>query len=250
MRTLSFEAVTEAGSERLFARSSVGRGRWAWVGCGVLLLVAFGYLMLAERGTNFYFDDWAVIDGRNSGLTAVFASYNQHLIVLPVALYQLLFQIVGLTHYWVFRTLQTLVHLSCVAVVFAFVRRRVGPFALLVAVPFAFLGSGWEYVTLPVNLGFVASITLSVGALLALERGDRRGDALACTLLVVALACSDFTVPFAIVAAASCGPRPALPLAAVPPGRAIFMRAATDGSPLPWQLQISSGRRGRICAAS
>ena len=163
-----------------------------------MLIVAFVYLMLAERGTSFYFDDWAWIDARHSGLHQIFASYNQHLVVLPVALYQLLFRTVGLNHYWVFRTLQTLAHLSCVAVVFEFVRRRLGAVALLVAVPFAFLGSGWEYVTLPVNFGFVAAITLSVGALLALERDDRKGDVLACLLLVVALACADFIVPFAL----------------------------------------------------
>ncbi len=198
MRVVSSEAFFEADSTHRVARVGVGRSWCAWAGCGVLLLVAFGYLMLAERGTSFYFDDWSWIDGRNSGLTSVFASYNQHLVVLPVALYQLLFRTVGLTDYWVFRTMQTLVHLSCVAFVFEFVRRRVGAFAMLVAVPFAFLGSGWEYVTLPVNVGFVATISLSVGALLALERDDRRGDNLACTLLVVALACSDFTVAFAI----------------------------------------------------
>lgn len=164
----------------------------------MLLVVAFVYLMLAERGTNFYFDDWAWIEARHGGLHPIFASYNQHLVIAPVALYQLLFRTAGLNHYWVFRTLQTLAHLSCVAVVFEFVRRRLGAVALLVAIPLAFLGSGWEYVTLSINFGCVTSIALSVGALLALERDDRRGDVLACVLLVVALACSDFTVPFAL----------------------------------------------------
>ena len=169
-----------------------------WMGCGALLVIAFVYLMLAGRGTNFYFDDWAWIDARHSGLHQIFASYNQHLVVLPVGLYQLLFRTVGLNHYWVFRTLETLAHLSCVAVVFEFVRRRLGAVALPVAIPFAFLGSGWEYVTLPINFGFVAAIALSVGALLALERDDRKGNVLVCLLLVVAVACADLAVPFAL----------------------------------------------------
>jgi len=132
-----------------------------------------------------------------AGWHAIIASYNQHLLAVPIALYQLLFATVGLAHYWVFRLFLTLAHLACVAAVFAYVRRRIGSAALLVTLPLLVLGSGWEYVLEPVNFGFVASIALSICALLALERDDGRGDALACVLLVVGLACSELAVVFA-----------------------------------------------------
>jgi hypothetical protein len=64
--------------------------------------------------------------------------------------------------------------------------------------PVAVLGAGWDYVLWPVSMGFVASIGLGIGALLALERGDRRGDILAMALLVAGLACCEFAAFFAV----------------------------------------------------
>ncbi len=89
-------------------------------------------------------------------------------------------------------------HLSCAAVVFEFARRRIGHAALLLGVPIAFFGSGWEYELQGVNFGFTASIALGIGALLALDTGDRRGDAMACALLVLGLAFSEFSAMFAV----------------------------------------------------
>ena len=169
----------------------------------LVVLVAFVYLMWKGRGNTFFYDDWSWIELRRSGLHAILASYNQHLVAAPVAVYQLLLHTVGLTDYWLYRLLGTVAHLACATLVFVFVRRRIGAAAALVVVPVVFLGSGWDYLLEPVSLGFVASLTLSIGALLALERGDRRGDALACTLLVGAVACSEFTVVFLVGIAAA-----------------------------------------------
>jgi len=71
-----------------------------------------------------------LIDGdsasRHSGFHWIIASYNQHLLAVPIALYQALFATIGLTHYWVFRLFLALAHVACVAAVFAYARRRIG----------------------------------------------------------------------------------------------------------------------------
>jgi hypothetical protein len=166
-----------------------------------VLCVAFAYLMWEGRGNSFYFDEWYWIEALRTGLHAIVAAYNQHLLAVPIAIYQLLFRLVGLDHYWVFRLLQTCAHLALAGVVFTYARRRIGVVALPLVLPLVFLGSGWEYVLEPVNVGFVSSIALGVGALLVLEGDGRRREVLAFTMLVVGIACSEFAVVFAIAVA-------------------------------------------------
>ena len=158
--------------------------RLAWPVFGAILLVAFVDLNLKGRGANFFYDDWGWIQQRYSGLHWILASYNQHLLAVPIALYQVLFKTIGLTQYWVFRLLQVSVHLATAAAVFAFARRRLGVLAVLLVLPIVFLGSAWEYILEPINFGFVASIGLSVGALLLLDRETARRNGLACAMLV------------------------------------------------------------------
>jgi hypothetical protein len=164
----------------------------------LVLAMAFAFLMWSGRGTNFFFDDWAWVEFRRVGLHAIVDSYNQHLVIVPVALYRFLFATVGLGHYWVFRAFQAAAHLCCAAVAFEFVRRRVGVVALLVVLPFLVLGSGSDYVLLPINVGFVLSIALGVGALLVLEGSHPHRDLTVCLLLVIATACSEFAAVFSI----------------------------------------------------
>ena len=153
-------------------------------------------------GNTFFYDEWTWIVTRSSGLHSILSSYNNHLLIMPLALYQLLLRTIGLDHYWFFRLLHTVVHLGCVAAVYFFARPRIGPAALLLTLPILVLGFGWEYVLWAVNIGFVASIALSICALLALDRGTVRSAQVACGLLVLALACSEFTVAFTLGIAA------------------------------------------------
>ena len=173
--------------------------RMATPAFAALAAIAFVYIMAKARGNTFFYDEWTWLITRRSGWSGIISSYNQHLVAAPSALYQLLFHTVGLRHYWVFRTLQTLAHIACMSAVFVFARRRIGaPVALLLVTPLLFLGYAWEYVLWAINIGFVSSIGLSICALLALEADDPRRDRLACALLVAALACSEFAIPFVV----------------------------------------------------
>lgn len=168
-----------------------------WGVFGVALLAAFAYLLWTGRGNTFFFDEWGWLQGQST-LHWLLHPYNQHLQLVPVGMYYVLFHTVGLDHYWVWRVIQTSIHLAAVAVIFEFARRRLGWLALPLVLPIAVLGSGWDYVLWPVSMGFVASIGMGVGALLALDRGDRRGDVLALVLLLVGLVCCEFAAFFAI----------------------------------------------------
>lgn len=50
----------------------------------------------------------------------------------------------------------------------------------------------------PVSMGFVAAIGLGIGALLLLDRGDRRGAVLAAVMLLAGLVCCEFAAFFAL----------------------------------------------------
>ncbi len=165
---------------------------------GGMLAVAFTFLMLKARGNTFYYDEWYWIVTRSHGLHAIFAAYNNHLQVAPLALYQLLFSTVGLEPYWVYRLLGALAHLGCASAIYVYARRRIGGPALLLVAPILLLGYAWEYVIWAINVGFIASIGLSVCALLALDRWGERDNLAACALLVCALACSEFTLVFVL----------------------------------------------------
>ncbi len=197
------QAPRLAAERRPIALSSLDERRAAWLIFACVLVAAFIFLMWKGRGNTFVYDEWGWIEYRRSGLHSVLASYNEHLLVGPIAVYQLLLHTIGLAHYTIYRVLVCVAHLVCAATVFEFARRRIGPAALLLAVPIAFLGSGWEYELQGVNFGFPASIALGVAALLAFDSGGRRGDLVACGLLVLGLAFSEFAALFAVGIAAA-----------------------------------------------
>ena len=174
------------------------RPRLSWAAFGCLAAAGIAFIMWKGRGNAFFFDDWSWIEYRRTGVHAMLASYNQHLVIAPVAAYQLLLSTVGLAHYWPYRLLAALAHLACAAAVFAYARRRIGPAAVLLAAPIVFLGAGWEAVLQPFNTVITASLASGIAALLALDRGDRRGDVIACVLLAAGLVFGEFVALFAV----------------------------------------------------
>jgi hypothetical protein len=177
--------------------AATDRSRLSWAAFGCLAAVGLVFIMWRGRANSFFFDDWSWIEFRRTGVHAMLASYNQHLVIAPVAVYQALLAMVGLTHYWPYRLLAAIGHLACATAVFAFARRRVGDAALLLVAPIVFLGAGWESVFQPFNAGITASLACGIAALLALDRGDRRGERLACAALVAGLLCGEFAALFA-----------------------------------------------------
>jgi hypothetical protein len=169
---------------------------------GVLaLLMAIAAVLIYRKGLGltFYYDEWNFVMNRRSWSTATLLEpHNEHFVLLPVVLFKLLFATVGLADYWVYRVVLIAAHLLCVALLFLLARRRVGDtLALVLAAPLLLLGAAWNDLLVPFQITYVGSTAAGLGALLALERRDRLGDALACVLVAVALACSGVGITFA-----------------------------------------------------
>ena len=118
---------------------------------------------------------------------------------MPVAIYKVLLQVVGLAHHWPYLAVLALMHCALGAGVFVLARRRVGGWAALgVAILILFMGLAWQNIVWSFQIGFVGSVLGGVWAFVALDRRDARGDALACVALVLATLSSSLGVPLAI----------------------------------------------------
>ena len=169
----------------------------------MLLIVAAVLILVIGRGSTFFRDDWNfILFRRGHSAETLLRPHNGHSISLQLILYKLLLQTAGLKTYVAYRAVSVVLHLLVAVLLFLFARRRVGPgVALAVTAVFVIPGAASEVALWPTMYGFLGSIAAGIGALMALERGDRRGDLGACVLLVVALASSGVGV--AVVAASS-----------------------------------------------
>jgi hypothetical protein len=155
------------------------------------LLVAGGWLLLYEsRGTTFFQDEWNwILTRRNGGIGSFLRPHNQHLSLVPVAIYKLLFATAGLRHYWPYRACLTAAQLMCVTLLVVYARRRVGSWvALLAAALILVFGPGWQDILWPFQIGWVIAIDAGIGALIALDRASTANNLCACGLLAVSLA--------------------------------------------------------------
>jgi hypothetical protein len=166
---------------------------------GVLFLCA-AELLYAGRHVTFFYDEWDFVTGRRGTGAATFLEpHNEHLSLIPVAIYKLLFAAVGLSHHWVYRAVLVALLLVVGVLVFSLARSRVGDGAAVAAAALVlFLGKAWEDLLWAFQIGFVTSVAAGLGALLALERDDRRGDVIASVLLGVGLASSSLGIPIVI----------------------------------------------------
>jgi hypothetical protein len=173
---------------------------WAWIGLAALLVAGGAVLAYETRGTTFWADEWSWIIGRRSGGAGTFLHpHNQHLSLVPVAVYKILFATAGLRHYGPYRAVLIACDLVCAALVFAYVRRRLGGFvALLAGALILLFGPGWQDILWPFQIGLLIAVGAGVGALLMLDRGDRRGDIGAAILLMVSLGSEGLGVAIAV----------------------------------------------------
>jgi hypothetical protein len=179
------------------------RSTWAVVSLLALLsLVAFVLLYRKGFGTTFFYDEWNFLVNRRDWTIGTFLEpHNEHLSLVPIAVYKLLFLTVGIDDYAPYRVAVLLAHLLCVALLFLLVRRRVGDLlALIVVLPILFLGTAWRDLLWPFQIGYLASVAAGLGMLLSLERRTVVGNASACVLIAVALASSSIGIPVAVLA--------------------------------------------------
>jgi len=164
--------------------------------------VAASGAILVTLGSHliFYWDAWNMVLER-SGLSAgVFLDpHHQHLLVAVVVIYKLLLATFGMSSPLPFHAASTLIYLLAAVLLFVYARRRVGDWlALLGTALILFFGVASYDLLLPFQMFFSGAIAAGIGALLALDHDDRRGDVVACGLLVVSTSFSEVGIAFTV----------------------------------------------------
>jgi hypothetical protein len=195
------------------------RGNLAWLVLGAAMCVSATWMMIAGNGLSFTNDDlfyyaqyvvYGTSDIRPSGggVEYFFAPSNGHLQLLGKLFYHGLFETFG-ANYAVFRAANVAGLMACVGLFFALARRRVGPWVALVpCLSLLFLGYAWEAFIWAFDLHTTYALALGLGAILALQRDDRRGDIAACILLTLSIAMIELGLAVAVGIAVSMLLRP------------------------------------------
>jgi hypothetical protein len=162
--------------------------------------IAYIALILMTRNFTFFADEWNIIfrPSEWSG-DSLFAPFNEHIYVAPIVIYKVLLGAFGMSALWPFQTVNLVALLIVVGLVFVYVRARLGDgVALATAALLLFLGPAWEDLLWPAGISFLGALAAGLGALFAIEGHTRRGDAIACLLLVVSLSFSTLGLVFAV----------------------------------------------------
>lgn len=173
------------------------------VALAAAVAAAVALLLALTAGLTHFQDSWAFLMHRQGLSADVFlAPHNEHIVLIPVALEKLFLEVFGMGSATPEYVLLTLMLATTAVLLFVYVRRRLGPWpAVFAAVLLLFLGPAWQVLLWPFEVGFVGAMMTGIAMLLALEREDERGDAIACLLLAVALGFSTLAVTFAVAAA-------------------------------------------------
>ena len=154
---------------------------------------------------SFTADDWDfLLNRRGLSLDVLLRPHVDHIVLGPVAVYKAIQSALGMEKLFPFALVSTAFFLASVVTLFVYLRRRAGA------------GSRWPGSSRCCSwaraercccgrfeVSFTASMATGIAALLALESEDRRGDAIACGLLVLGLAFSELALFFAVGAAVS-----------------------------------------------
>jgi len=174
--------------------------RLPWLALAACLAAAAALVVALQAQLGFAYDEWDFLLGRR-GFTAdtFLAPHHEHIAISHIAIYKALADAFGIDSPRPFQLVSTLMFMGAVALVFAFMRRRIAwPVAFAAVLPVVVLGPAADNLIWPFQLAFSGSIAAGVGALIALDRDDRTGSLLACALLIVSISFSSLGIPFAI----------------------------------------------------
>lgn len=167
------------------------------------LAVGVVMILVLTSGMTFFQDTWGILmERRDFTAESLFHPHNEHIVVFPVLIEWLFLHAFGMDTALPEYVLLALSLSAVAGLLYVYVQRRLGPWlALFAAVLVLCLGPAWEVLLWPFQIGYTGSVFFGLATLLALERGDRRGDVLACACLVFALGFSSLGIPFLVGAA-------------------------------------------------
>jgi hypothetical protein len=162
----------------------------AWIVLGFAAAFAALLILVESRSNTFFNDEIAIFQRLGEGVDArsILEPHNGHLIAPAHLVYAGVLSWVG-PSYTVFRVIGVLVLVACCILFFVLAKRRVGPtIALVPTIVLLFFGSAWEAILWPLTmLTFGLAVAFGLGALVALDRNDLRGDVAACALTALAM---------------------------------------------------------------
>ncbi|MGK2933602.1 MAG: hypothetical protein ACSLFD_12695 [Solirubrobacterales bacterium] len=162
-----------------------------------MLISAALFLTIRSR-LDFMLDDWAFVISRAPGdIGDYLEPHNEHISILPIAIYKLFLGIFGMTSAMPMHFVSVALFLLSVWVLFLYLRPLVGDPAAVVGCGLVlFLGTAWEDLLWVFQLGFSISIAAGLGALIMLRRENQRGDRVACLLLVISIISTSIGIAF------------------------------------------------------
>jgi hypothetical protein len=171
----------------------------ALLGLAVAVVTSAALLISVDSHLTFISDDWELLIKRHGWSPGVFLDpFHENIVFGPAVLYKLLLAIFGMGSALPFHLVSVSLFLASAVLLFVYLRRRVGDWpALIGAIAILFLGAAFEDLLWAFQMGYFASMAAGLGMLLALDRSDRRGDRIACVLLVASLAFSSLGLVFA-----------------------------------------------------
>jgi hypothetical protein len=172
--------------------------RVALVLLALAMAASAALILWLERGTTFMSDEWswAVASGLGS-FEDLFKPINQHLLLIPLSLAKAFLSIWGMSLV-PFQIAQLAGVIGCSAALYLYSRPRIGPLAALApAMVPLFMGTATSVLLQPLlGVQAIYPLAFGIGALVAVERGDRAGDIAACVLLTLSLASFSSGVAF------------------------------------------------------
>jgi hypothetical protein len=165
-----------------------------------LAVAGSGALLLAwQSHLTFLIDDWdLLLSRRGFNAHALFEPHANHLIVGPTLIYKAIQATIGMDSIVPYAVAAIVCFLASVLLLFIYLSRRVGDWIALAAVlPILVMGTAYEDLLTAFQINYFGSVAFGIGALLAIERRDRRGDVIACLLLVASLAFAEIALAFA-----------------------------------------------------
>jgi hypothetical protein len=165
-----------------------------------LAVAGSGALLVAwQSHLTFLIDDWdLLLYRRGFDAHVLLDPHARHLILGPTLIYKAIQATIGMESNLPYAAVSTASFLASVVLLFLYLRRRVGDWVALAGVlPILVMGSAYEDLLTAFQVGYFGSVAFGIVALLALERRDRPGDAIACAALVASLAFSEIALSFA-----------------------------------------------------
>lgn len=187
------------GSEPTGAFAAVRKRPWPSL-LSLLVLLSTILLLVLGSKIGFFLDDWDLVIDRSTASDWLLP-HNEHIIVIPAALYQLSLSVFGMTAMPLHVIAVGLFEASIV-LLFFWMRPLVGEaLSVLACAVMLFLGAATADLVWAFQIGYFGSVVGGLGALLLLRRSTTRSDVVACLLLVVSLLFSSMVIPFCAAAA-------------------------------------------------